>query len=45
MVRYSGEAPAGRYEVVLFSYDNSVRLSGGLVHWDIVANQLNEFPT
>ena len=41
--KIQGEAPAGRYEVVLFSYDNSVRLSGGTVHWDVVANQLNEF--
>jgi len=39
----SGEAPSGRYEVVLFSYDNSVRLSGGPIFWDITANVLNVF--
>ena len=37
----TGEAPSGRYEVVLFSYDNSVRLSGGPIFWDITANVLN----
>ena len=41
----SGEAPSGRYEVVLFSYDNSVRLSGGPILWDIAANHsMNSLP-
>ena len=41
----SGESPSGRYEVVLFSYDNSVRLREGPIFWDILPNQLNEFST
>ena len=40
----SGEAPAGRYEVVLFSYDNSIQLDGDVDPWVVVANQLNSFP-
>ena len=39
----SGEAPAGRYDVVLFSYDNSVQLDGIVEPWEVVANQLNSF--
>ncbi len=39
-----GEAPAGQYEVVLFSYDNSVRLDGGIIYWEVQANLVNEFP-
>ena len=40
----SGEAPEGRYEVVLFSYDNSIQLDGAVDSWIVVANQLNSFP-
>ena len=39
----SGSAPEGRHEVVLYSYDNSIRLSGGTVYWDVVGDELNEF--
>ena len=39
----SGSAPEGRHEVVLYSYDNSVRLSNAPVYWDVVGDELNEF--
>ena len=39
-----GEAPAGRYEVVLFSYDNSIQLIEEVEPWVVVAGQLNSFP-
>jgi len=41
----SGSAPAGRFKVVLNSYDNSIRLNGGPIYWDIVADQLNNMGT
>ena len=39
----SGAAPEGRHEVVLYSYDNSIRLLNGPVYWDVVGDELNEF--